>query len=210
MKKIYSVICMVMLTTTAAWSQINEKDTVIESTFSKNGSVYLQLDILPDYIELNWSKGQDDHIAYYELYRSADGMAYTMVRQFHPQSFDASDNFFSYRDEDPLRGRNYYRLTAYEKGSGERRNVEAIAEYKNLPRKIQPSLVIKGSQLNIQNYDGEEMQLLLYNSAGTLLVRRVVNSTVVNLPEHSARGAYIYQLVDRRQIVVASGKLILQ
>jgi|GEM_PF-5292122 len=211
MKRFVTLTAVLLLTCKISLGQINENDTTLTRVSAKNGSVWFQADVFPDYVQLQWTKGPDDHIAYYELYRSSDGVAYNIVKQFHPQTFDANDNSFSFRDDDPLRGRNYYRLVGYEKSTQEKRTVELIAEYRNQPRKLQPTLVVKGNQLNILNYDGQELQLSIYSTTGSPVVQnRIVNSSVVHVPELSPVGMYVYQLVDRKTMMVSSGKFALQ
>ena len=166
---------------------------------------------MPDYINLVWTKGPHDYIGYFELYRSSDGVAYHFVKQFHPESFDGNDNTFEYRDTDPLNGRNFYRLVGIDKHTQEKRTVDIVTEFRNKARKIQPTLVAKGNQLNIQNYDGEELHLWIFNSSGNPVVQnRVINTSVVNIPENLSRGLYVYQLIDRKKLVVANGKLVMQ
>jgi hypothetical protein len=192
-------------------SQINEKDTVITTATSKNGSIVLQADVLPDYVNLHWIKGPHDYIDYFELYRSADGIAYNMIRQFHPQSVDANTFSFDYKDEDPLRGKIYYRLIGYEKSSQEKRVTDLVIEYKNEPRKLYPTLVPKGSQFYINNYDGEELRLWIYNSAGNPIVQqRIISSSTVYLTEMFSGGTYVYQLLDKNKMVVSRGKFVMQ
>ena len=156
MKRIVSLL-VAAFTTCLVHAQINEKDTLTTTAVAQNGSINFQADILPDYINLNWTKGPHEFTGYFELYRSADGIAYNIVRQFHPQSFEGNDNSYSYRDEDPLRGKNYYRLVGYDKFTNERRIVELVADYKNQPRKLYPSVMSRGQQLYINNYDGQEL-----------------------------------------------------
>jgi hypothetical protein len=192
-------------------SQINEKDTIITTATSKNGSIALQADILPDYVNLHWIKGPHDYIDYFELYRSADGIAYNMIRQFHPQSVDAEQFSYDYKDEDPLRGKIYYRLIGYEKSSQEKRVTDLVIEYKNEPRKLYPTLVPRGSQFYINNYDGEELRLWIYNSAGNPIVQqRIINSSTVYLTEMFSGGTYLYQLLDKNKMVVSRGKFVMQ
>jgi hypothetical protein len=211
MKKLRCLIGMLLMTTSVCQAQINEKDTMISTVLAQKGSVQLQADILPDYVDLNWTKGPDEFIGYFELYRSADGMAYHFVKQFRPKTFDASERSFNYRDEDPLRGKNFYRLVGYDQHSGEKRTVELVAEYRNQPRKIQPTLIAKGNQLNIQNYDGEELHLWIFTTAGAPIIQKVVASSVVNLgTENLSSGLYVYQLLDRQKLVVSTGKFVLQ
>lgn len=190
--------------------QINEKDTIITTTAASSGSVILEASVSPDFIGLSWSRGPHDYVGYFELYRSSDGIAYNIVKQFMPGTFDGSQTSFEFKDEDPLRGKNYYRLLAFDQNGQDKKTVDVTADFNNQPRKIQPSLVAKGTQLNIQNYDGEEMQLMVYNSGGNPVIKRTINSSVVNLPETLSKGMYIYQLVNRRQIMVANGKFALQ
>ena len=208
MKRILCLALVIATSASAGWSQQNEKDTLVETVNAQSGSLSFTAQVLPDFIQLQWQKGPDDAIAYFELYRSADGMAYNIVKQILPQTFDNNEGrFFSFRDEDPLRGKNYYRLVAVMHSSLDKRTVELQAEYKNQPRKLQPTLVSRGAQLYIQNYDGEQLNLIVYNTAGNPLFQRVINSSVVDISsQNMAAGMYIYQLVDRRKWVVNSGK----
>jgi hypothetical protein len=191
--------------------QINEKDTIITTVNSKNGSIAFQAEILPDFIQLQWNKGPHEYTGWFELYRSPDGVAYNIIKQFQPTVAGADDNDFEFKDEDPLRGKNYYRLIAYDKFSGEKKIVELVAEYKNAPRKLYPSLLERDGQFYINNYDGQELSLWVYNSAGNPVVqRRIINSSTVFIPEVISGGAYIYQLVDKKQMIVSRGKFVLQ
>jgi hypothetical protein len=200
-----------MLTVTGyAWSQKNEKDTIVTTVSAQKASLNFRADILPDYIQLQWNKGPDDFTGYFELYRSDDGVAYNIVKQFQPESPGNTADYFNYRDEDPLRGKNYYRLIGYNRFTQEKRSVDLIADYKNLPRKIQPTIVAKGKELNVVNYDGEELHLFVYTSGGTPLFQKVVTSGVVNLSTNNlSSGIYVYQLLDRKKMVVSSGKFAL-
>lgn len=210
MKKIYVMLPLLLFFFTG-WSQINEKDTTATILTTQLGSIKFRADVMPDHINLQWSIGPHDNTGYFELYRSPDGMAYSLVKQFQPSSFDASQRSFVYRDEGPLPGRNFYRLVAYDRHTSEKTPVNLVAEYKNLPRKIQPTLMSKGNQLYIQHYDGQEMRLWIYNASGTPVVQnQVVNGTVVNVPELVANGLYIYQLMDKQKMVVANGKIVIQ
>ena len=209
MKKL---LCLMGLTLILSycWAQINEKDTIITTVSERNGSLVLQANVLPDYITLQWSKGPDDFTANFELYRSADGIAYNIVKQFRAKPTREDDLDFFYRDEDPLRGKNYYRLVGYDKFTNQKRTIDLIAEYKNQPRRILPTVLSNGNQLNITNYDGQEMELWVYNSAATPMFKRVVASSVIDVPSNLSKGLYVYQLYDRRKTIVSSGKFILQ
>lgn len=210
MKRIYVMMPLLLFFYTG-WSQINEKDTTATTLTTKLGSIELTADVMPDHINLQWSKGPHDNTGYFELYRSADGVAYNLVKQFQPSSFDASQRSFEYRDEEPLTGRNFYRLVGYDRHTSEKTSVDLVTDYKNLPRKIQPTLMSRGNQLYIQHYDGQEMRLWIFNASGTPVVQnRVVNGTVVNVPELVANGLYIYQLMDKHKMVVANGKIVIQ
>jgi hypothetical protein len=209
MKKILCLLSL-MVTLNAGWSQTNKNDTLVISVTSKNASVQLQADVLPDHIDLRWTKGPDDFSGYFELYRSADGIAYNIIKQFQPQSFEADQQYFTYKDEAPLRGKNYYRLIAYNKFTKEQKKIEIVADYKNQPRKLMPTVVSKGQQLNISNYNGEQLELLVFNAAGTPVFKRVVSSSIIPLANNLSGGIYVYQLVDRKNRLVSSGKFILQ
>ncbi len=198
------------MTCGSAWSQLNEKDTTVTTIQSVKASIQFRADVLPDFIQLQWNKGPDDFTGYFELYRSPDGVAWNIVKQFHPQTTGNTANEFLYRDESPLRGKNYYRVVGYDRFTQEKKSVELIAVYKNQSRKLQPTLVSKGRELNVLNYDGEELHLWVYSAGGTPLLQKVVNNSVVYLAtENLSSGTYIYQLLDRKKMVVSSGKFML-
>ena len=204
-------LTMAIIACSFCQSQINEKDTIITTVSSKNGSVELKAEVLPDYVLLQWNKGPHEYIGRFELYRSADGIAYNIIRQFQPQVPGSNDNDFIFKDEDPLKGKNYYRLVGYDNFSSDKRIVELVAEYKNSPRKLYPSLVPKDGQFYINNYDGEELRLWVYNSAGNPIVQqKVITSSTVNIREMLSGGAYVYQLLDKNKMTVSRGKFILQ
>ncbi len=210
MKRFVYLAAIMIITCGPAWAQFNENDTTVTTVLSSKASLHMRADVMPDFIELQWNKGPDDFTAYFELYRSADGITWNIVKQFHPQTTGNTPNQFSYRDEDPLKGKNFYRVVGYQNQTQEKRSVELMAVYKNHPRKLQPTLVSKGKELNILNYDGEELHLWVYSSGGTPLLQKVVNSSVVYLAsENLSSGAYIYQLLDRKKMVVSSGKFML-
>lgn len=206
------MLCLLGLTLilNCGWSQINEKDTIISTVRARSGSLLFEANILPDYINLQWTKGPDDFTGSFELYRSADGIAYNIVNQFRPKSDGREDLDYFYRDEDPLRGKNYYRLIGYDKFTNQKRTIDLIAEYKNQPRRVLPTVLSNGNQLNITNYDGQELELWVYNSAATPMFKQVVSSSVIVVPSNLSKGLYVYQLYDRRRTIVSSGKFILQ
>lgn len=191
-------------------SQINEKDTTVTTAVAKNTTAEFQATIFPDYIHLQWIKGPDNYTSYFELYRSADGIAYNIVKQFHPGTFDGDEGYYSYKDGDPLQGKNYYRLVGYDKFTQEKRIIEIVAVYKNKPRKILPTIVTSGNQLNIANYDGQELELLVFTSSGAPVFKRIVSSSVIPIPSTLAKGLYVYQLTDKKQFMLSSGKFVLQ
>ena len=86
-----------------------------------------------------------------------------------------------------------------------------MADYKNSPRKIYPSLVWKDGQFYINNYDGQELKLWIYNSAGNPVVQqKIINSSTVYINNMISGGAYVYQLLDKNRMTVARGKFIMQ
>jgi hypothetical protein len=174
-------------------------------------SIVLQADVLPDYINLQWHKGPDEYINRFELYRSPDGVAYTIVKQFAPKEFDGREDEYTFKDDNPLLGKNFYRLVGYNQFTQERSEVNLVADFKNRPRKLQPTLVTKGNQLNITNYDGGELLLYVFTTAGVPVIERNVTSGTLNFStDNLSRGLYVYQLMDRRKYVVNSGKFVLQ
>lgn len=210
MKRIICVAGMI-LALNHSNAQINEKDTIATTIINQYRSVVLQADVLPDYINLQWRKGHDEYINRFELYRSPDGVAYTLVKQFVPKEFDGRQDYFSFKDDNPLQGKNYYRLVGYNQFTNDRTEVNLLAEYKNKPRRVQPTLITRGHQLNITNYDGEELYLYVYSSTGAPVLQRNVTSSAVNFPtDNLARGFYVYQLLDSRKYIVNSGKFVLQ
>lgn len=206
------MLCLLALTCmiTVAKAQVNEFDTTVRSVAAKNRSVELNANVLPDGIHLHWSKGPDDFIAYFELYRSSDGASYNIIKQFRPDVFDANQNSYSFKDHEPLLGKNFYRLVGYDKYTHQKNVVNIVAEYYNMPKTIRPTLVVNGDHLNISHYDGRELELVVYNSGATPMFKRVISSAVIPLPGNLSKGLYVYQLADRKRSIVATGKFVLQ
>jgi hypothetical protein len=210
MKRVFCVLGLI-LALNAGYAQINEKDTTVTTIINQYRSVVLEADVLPDYINLHWRKGRDEYINRFELYRSPDGIAYTIVKQFVPKTFDGRQDYYSFKDDQPLQGKNYYRLVGYNQFTNERTVVDLMAEYKNQPRRLQPTLITRGNQLNITNYDGDELFLYVFTSTGAPVLQRNITSSPLNFStDNLARGLYVYQILDRRKYVVNSGKFILQ
>lgn len=210
MKKMMWMVGLILALQTVN-AQINEKDTQQTRIIQQYRSIVLQADVLPDYINLQWQKGRDEYINRFELYRSADGIAYTIVKQFMPKDFDGRQDYYSFKDDNPLQGKNFYQLVGYDQFTNERRIVSLVADFNNKPRRLQPTLINRGNQLNITNYDGDELYLYVYTSSGAPVLQRNVTSSALNFStDNFARGLYIYQLLDRRKYVVNSGKFILQ
>lgn len=209
MKKMICVITSFM-SFYSSRSQVNEKDTTVTTTVARNTTAEFQANVFPDYVNLQWLKGPDNYTGYFELYRSSDGIAYNLAKQFHPRTFEGNDRFYNFKDEEPLRGKNYYRLVGYDKFTQEKTTVELVVDYKNQPRRVVPTLVTQGNQLNISNYDGQDLELLVFTSTGSPVFKRIISSSVIPLPSTIARGLYVYQLMDRRQVVLSTGKFVLQ
>ncbi|MER3464151.1 MAG: hypothetical protein C4329_06800 [Chitinophagaceae bacterium] len=104
------MICVIglILALNIVHAQINETDKQVSSVINQYRSVVLQADILPDYINLQWRKGHDEYINLFELYRSADGVTYTIVKQFLPKDFEGRQDYYSFKDDNALQGNNYY------------------------------------------------------------------------------------------------------
>ncbi len=62
-------------------------------------------------IELLWKTSSEINSNYYEIQRSRDGQKFTKIGNVFAHGTSATDNSYSFRDNIPLKGTNFYRLS---------------------------------------------------------------------------------------------------
>ncbi len=203
MKKFISII---MLCCTFSSFAQNKAPNFVSTSLK---GITLQAEIIPDYIELKWRIPALDESASFEVQRSADGFAYSTIHIVTPQGMNTFSQDFSFRDLNPLEGKNYYRLLATGKWTKEKREVYLIAQFDQQKRRITPTIVTEGTQLRIDNYNGEELQLAVFTSAGNPVFQKVINNSRIPVPTMLSKGVYVYHLSDKQRTYVASGRFLI-
>ncbi len=77
-------------------------------------------------VVLNWSVAQEINIEDYQIQRSVDGVNFTTIQSVKARNHSAVQTSYTYTDNKPLNGVNYYRLLISENGGREFSQVSAV------------------------------------------------------------------------------------
>jgi len=62
-------------------------------------------------VDLNWATASEINNSYFTIERSADGMEFYEIKVLPGSGNSSKTNYYKYRDDSPIEGTNYYRLT---------------------------------------------------------------------------------------------------
>ena len=152
---------------------------------------------------LQWQVGVEQGVKEYVVERSSQQLAFAPIGSLAANG--ASD--YSFTDENPLRGDNYYRLLIRDRdGSTAYSPVRKVAiDTDALQFKVFPTLLYEGASLQIKPSRDATYTFELYDNSGRLVLQRQINGDAV-LPDMPGSGNYMYQIRsgNRRQ----SGRLV--
>jgi hypothetical protein len=150
---------------------------------------------------LDWTTENETGFKGFEIERSADGITWNKIA-FVPGSGGSSINEYSYYDNNPVQGNNYYRLKMLDYDGNEKYSwVEmvginrTITGLKVLPNPVRGQATI---QFNAMSNDKAEIQLI--NAEGRLMQSRAVNcnagfnQAVLTIPGSYASGVYVVRV----------------
>jgi len=165
-------------------------------------------------VQVNWAVNDQQGIKTYEVERSSDGKEFKKIASLNA----AAKADYSFTDQAPFSGNNYYRIKAIARSSN--------GVYSNIVRvnlnQINASLSsypnpAKGSnlQISISNLIEGNYFISLYNAVGQKAEVKQISfeggSTMINMNiDHLDPGIYIMQLVNEQGETIAEQKIVRQ
>lgn len=128
---------------------------------------------------LKWSTSQESNSAYTEIDRSGDGLQYSAIGKVKAAGESDRTTYYSFTDNAPLSGTNYYRLKFVDKdGSFKWSNIEVV-KFDNADNAtgIYPNPAQGQLTLTIpEKWKGKAMTALLYDGTGRLALHKEIKS----------------------------------
>jgi len=148
---------------------------------------------------VDWTSADESHTAYYEIERSADAKVFAAVGR---QTAKGKAGNYSYWDEAPLNGINYYRLKIYN-ANGNYSYSDVVKAFVSSGNAIMveayPNPVTDVLQVKVSGAQGQDAHLLLTDIAGKVIRRIDMNSAATTLSMSGvANGIYLLKYVDNR------------
>lgn len=147
-------------------------------------------------VELAWSTSSERHNSHFEIERSADGLNWSNIGEVKGNDTQERVNNYTFRDERPLSGMNYYRLKQVDfNGNYEySRAVSVRFSDRTLGLSVSPNPVT--DRLTIQGINTENGILEVVDPSGVVMMT-VRNATAINVGT-LAPGTYVlrYQSED--------------
>lgn len=158
-------------------------------------------------IQLSWKVREEDNMATYEVERSTDGRTFMKIGDVAARNL-STPSTYSFFDQSPGSGVNYYRLRLVELNSSAKYTlivrVDAAAVKSSV--RIYPNPVAgQYVTLQLNNMQTGSYELLFYNNIGQVAFRQTIHhssgSTTrnVSLPVH-LKGIYSVQLRSDQQL----------
>jgi hypothetical protein len=148
-----------------------------------------------DKVLVDWQVTEERAFSHYEVEHSADGIHFTKVGVVNKQQLGANVNNYSFYHNNPVQGKNYYRLRSV--------NLDGTAQYS--PIKI----VLFGKASTITVYPNpttdvlyvnsttaQQLNVKLMNTLGQVLAVKVGNGNVRIDLSGFANGTYLLQIED--------------
>lgn len=160
---------------------------------------------------LSWNVSDNSNISDFAVQRSIDGSDWSTIGTVAGDN-TAAENHFTFIDENPSRGANYYRLTI--------QNTDGTYTYSPVRSIMLSSIkginVFPNPTTNVINVSfgntGSELAVRLINQAGQILQSvgsGNTNGSVISMNVHNyASGVYIIQVVGENKVLQTSSVLI--
>ncbi|GEO07881.1 hypothetical protein [Segetibacter aerophilus] len=172
----------------------------IKSFYTYNSSTALPV-VLKDFkasplqekVQLNWSVAQETNIEGYEVKRSGNGIQFSTIATVPARNNSGINSQYSFTDNNPLQGNNYYRLAIIEKDRKELSNILTVKT--NIAAKFKIQQI--GNALNVQvnNLASGMYKLLIVNPLGQTLQNSSIKidgylNKQIQLPTNVTKGIY--------------------
>jgi hypothetical protein len=161
-------------------------------------------------ILLNWSTSDESNMSYFELQTSSNARDFSKLAQL-PIRNNSSSNY-SFTDTDPEHGSNYYRLKITEaSGKAYYSGTVAVQFKKDKVIYLYPNPLQAGSNLFVNNREGEKLTIQFYNAEGKLTASFTTSSN--QIPQsliNTQTGTVYYRITNAENRLVGKGLLVLQ
>lgn len=162
-------------------------------------------------IQLRWSTTDESNMSHFELERSFNAREFTEISRTSILNRNTFTNY-SYTDQQPGKGINYYRLKMIEiNGRIYYSGTVAVSFKTNKIISVYPNPVQKGNAIFINNPSGEKLNVSLYNSSGKLRASGIVASN--RIPADllkNCNGIIYYRIANTKGEVVGKGSFLVQ
>jgi hypothetical protein len=186
----------------------------IKSFFTYNSSTALPV-VLKDFkasplqekVQLTWSVAQETNIDGYEVKRSGNGIQFSTIATIAAKNNSGIISQYTFTDNAPLKGNNYYRLAINEKNRKELSNIIAIKT--NISTTLKMQQVGKAINLQANGLTAGTYKLLIVNPLGqtlqnsTIKVEGYMNRQIV-LPGNITKGIYRITLRSNKESLTES------
>jgi minor extracellular serine protease Vpr len=194
-----------------------------EVSFNVNGFsgfvIHTDWNPLPLYVEsfsgyqhengnlLNWKVSCHNSEPLFDIQRSSNGVNYSSIGS--AIATNGCNKTFNFKDQQPLPGRNYYRIRITDNGAERYTRSILLQTGKDLVTTLNPNVISKGGNVQVSLVETEGV-LRLMDATGRLVYSQVLTKGVQNitLPVKES-GAYFYN-IQNRQGKLITGKLIVQ
>ncbi len=166
-------------------------------------------------VDVQWTVASQDGTHTYEVERSGDAKSFSKIASLTA----TADNTYSYADEAPLNGNNYYRIKAIARSSnnGLYSNIVRVSgNIAGAELTVYPNPVKDGRlQVSVSNLTQGSYTISLYNTNGQKAATKHVNyeggSIMIEMDIASmANGMYMMQLTNEHGETIAEQKIVKQ
>jgi len=127
-------------------------------------------------VELEWVTNTAFKNDYFLVERSADDVNYFVIDEVPASGFGDSPQSFTYLDESPLEGENFYRITAVYTDGNDRSSELQLVNYKSLGDvSVYPNPAVNEANISLSGFEGREVTLRVSDPLGRILNTRTLN-----------------------------------
>lgn len=172
----------------------------ITSFFTYNSSTAMPV-VLKDFkasssqekVQLSWSVAQETNVDGYEVKRSGNGIQFSTIATIAAKNNSGIISQYTFTDNAPLKGNNYYRLAIIEKDRKEFSNIIAIKT--NISTKVKMQQVGNAINLQVNGLTAGTYSLLIVNPLGQTLQNSTIKiegymNRQIQLPNNITKGIY--------------------
>jgi hypothetical protein len=150
---------------------------------------------------LDWTTENETGFKGFEIERSADGADWSKLA-FVPGNGGSSVNEYSYYDNNPVQGTNYYRLKMVDFDGNEKYSAVQTVEINQIITglRVLPNPIRTQAKIQFNAIGNEKAEIRLLNAEGRLMQSQAVicnaglNQAILTIPGNYAAGVYIVRV----------------